>query len=153
VYRLPTEAEWEYACRAGTSTAYSFGDDPALLHVYGNYKDRAGGGTGADGEHSDGFKTTAPVGLFLPNPWGLYDMHGNVWEWCVDWYGPYAAGAVTDPVGPQQGSGRVGRGGCWNGVAGSAHSGFRYYRAPGYRYDYFGLRLALAPPVLEPAAP
>jgi formylglycine-generating enzyme required for sulfatase activity/outer membrane protein assembly factor BamB len=104
VYRLPTEAEWEYACRAGTSTRFSYGDDPRYTNLknYAWYYDISG-------------HTTHPVGQKLPNPWGLYDMHGNVWEWCQDWYGTYRGGAAVDPQGPASGADRVIRGGnCCN---------------------------------------
>ncbi len=98
VYRLPTEAEWECACRAGTTTAYSFGNDQGQLSNYGWWKVNAGG-------------TTHPVGLKKPNLWGLYNMHGNVWEWCQEWYGGYSGGKLTEPTGPASGSYRVIRGG------------------------------------------
>ena len=102
-YRLPTEAEWEYACRAGTKTAYSGGDTPEGLAAIGiNVK--------------DGQRFTSPVGGFQKNGFGLYNMHGNVWEWCQDWYDPkgYTAGRQTDPTGPATGTARVQRGGGWS---------------------------------------
>ena len=101
-YRLPTEAEWEYACRAGTTTAYSFGDDPDDLEDYGWYFDNS----------DDKYQK---VGTKKPNPWGLYDMHGNVYEWCLDWYGPYPTGKANDPTGPPEGKEKVARGGSFCG--------------------------------------
>ena len=99
VYRLPTEAEWEYACRAGSQKAYSFSGDSRILGNYGWYKFNSN-------------ETTHPVGLKKANAWGLYDMHGNVWEWCADWYGEYPSGTSNDPSGPKDGFTRVYRGGC-----------------------------------------
>jgi formylglycine-generating enzyme required for sulfatase activity len=130
--RLPTEAEWEYACRAGTQTAFSFGDDPSAL---GDYAWHAGN----SGERSH------PVGQKKPNAWGLYDMHGNIWEWCADRYGKYPKGFATDPSGPTTGDTRVSRGGSWRYVVGKG--GFRCADrdgcgAPAGCYGYGGFRCA-----------
>ena len=132
-YRLPTEAEWEYACRAGSQTSYSFGDAPPQLDAYGWYADNSG-------------EMTHPVGQRKPNTWGLYDMHGNVWEWVQDWYGAYAPEPVTDPQGPASGSERVFRGGSWVNPAMGCRSAFRYRLAPGRRFDYLGFRLLRTAP-------
>jgi formylglycine-generating enzyme required for sulfatase activity len=132
VYRLPTEAEWEFACRAGTTTTYSFGDDESLLSRYGWTKDNGGG-------------TTHPVGSKLANPFGLYDVHGNVWEWCQDWYGGYPSFAVTDPKGAVSGSSRVGRGGSWFGPAEDCRSAIRYGSNPSPRDYYDGFRVTCVP--------
>jgi formylglycine-generating enzyme required for sulfatase activity len=128
VYRLPTEAEWEYACRAGTTTKYSFGDSDSELGDYAWY-DRI----------SD--KRTHPVGQKKPNAWGLYDMHGNVWEWCQDWYGGYPSGSVTDPTGAASGSYRVYRGGSWYTLSGGCRSAIRYRSTPDFRNSYLGFRV------------
>jgi formylglycine-generating enzyme required for sulfatase activity len=112
-YRLPTEAEWEYEARAGTTTAYSFGNDQGQLSQYAWYGATSG-------------SQTQPVGKLRPNAWGLYDMHGNVWEWVQDWYGPYTAAAAVDPAGPSSGSRRVFRGGAWLSAAGGCRSASRY---------------------------
>jgi formylglycine-generating enzyme required for sulfatase activity len=133
VYRLPTEAEWEYACRAGSDTAYCFGNDEELLSDYAWYDD-----------NSDG--RPHPVGEKKANAWGLYDMHGNVWEWCSDWYDEYPEGAVSDPSGPTEGSGRVFRGGSWLSGAAYCRSAYRFRFDPSYRYYYYGFRVALSSP-------
>ncbi len=106
-YHLPTEAEWEYACRAGATTTWSFGDDGSLLNNYGWY--------GANAYH-DSEQYPHSVGQKLPNAWGLYDMHGNVWEWCQDWYAPYNTKKkeTVDPKGPEKGKYRVWRGGSFS---------------------------------------
>jgi formylglycine-generating enzyme required for sulfatase activity len=132
VYRLPTEAEWAYACRAGTTTKFSFGDDDSELGDYAWYR-----------ENFD--KKTHPFGSKLPNAWGLYDMHGNVIEWCQDWYGAYPSGAVTDPTGAASGSLRVFRGGSWFSTAGFCRSAYRYGGGPSSRNDYNGFRVSLSP--------
>jgi formylglycine-generating enzyme required for sulfatase activity len=131
-YRLPTEAEWEYACRAGTTKAYYFGDDPAKLPDYAWF----------DGNSGD---ETHPVGQKKPNAWGLYDMHGNVWEWCQDWYGGYPTSDQVDPQGPSEGSDRVYRGGSWRHDPRRCRSADRHRFEPGHRYHNLGCRLALVP--------
>ena len=130
VYRLPTEAEWEYACRAGTTTAYSFGDSIGELRDYAWYHQNSGGFS----------RTTHPVGQKKPNAWGLHDMHGNVFEWCQDWYGDYPSGSVTDPTGPSSGSQRVLRGGSWNDIT-FCLSAIRFGPAPDYRNNRLGFRV------------
>jgi formylglycine-generating enzyme required for sulfatase activity len=115
-YRLPTEAEWEYACRAGTTTAYHFGNDSNDLSKYALF-----------GGHKAGVWATQKVGIKLPNAWGLHDMHGNVWEWCADEYGPYRVETeVVDPQGPDKGVGKVARGGSWDYGAVKCRSAQRY---------------------------
>ena len=132
VYRLPTEAEWEYACRAGTTTQFSFGDDESDLGDYAWYDD-----------NSDG--KTHPVGEKLPNAWGLYDMHGNVREWCQDRFGDYPSGSVTDPSGATSGSDRVYRGGSWYDYAGYRRSANRGRFRPSLRDINDGFRVCLSP--------
>jgi formylglycine-generating enzyme required for sulfatase activity len=131
VYRLPTEAEWEYACRAGTTTAYSFGDN--ITPKNANYEDSKIG-------------KPIVVGSYKPNAFGLYDMHGNVFEWCEDWFGVYPAGVVTDPKGPATGIYRWMRGGGFLYPDSSARSSSRgHYSAPTFRNDLSGFRLAKTP--------
>ena len=131
-YRLPTEAEWEYACRAGTKTVFSFGDDESKLGDYAWFK-----GNADDVDEKYAHK----VGLKKPNPWGLHDMHCNVFEWCSDWHGKKLPGG-TDPVGPDRGSYRVNRGGSWWGDPGRCRSAFRDYTGPSLRSDNLGFRVA-----------
>jgi formylglycine-generating enzyme required for sulfatase activity len=120
-YRLPTEAEWEYACRAGTTTKYYWGDSGSEYYRYGNFADRSYGEKyhwvdWIDKSQDDGHTETSPVGSFPPNAWGLYDMSGNVWEWCQDWYDNtyFIESPRKDPTGPPSGNDRVLRGGSWN---------------------------------------
>jgi len=134
-YRLSTEAEWEYACRAWTSTRFSHGDDPGNIKLsdYAWYGDPS-----IEGE-------THPVGQKLPNPWGLYDMHGNVLEWCQDWYARYDGGISLDPQGPTTGSARVARGGYWFDPAEACRSADRATFFPDYVDRNIGFRIVLAP--------
>jgi len=131
VYRLTTEAEWEYACRAGSKAAYSFGPNSKTLGDYAWFEENSG-------------SQTHPVGEKKANAWGLYDMHGNVWEWCSDWYGKYPKGSVSDPSGPSEGSFRVLRGGSWSPVAAICRSANRFRYAPSNRDRDLGFRLALS---------
>jgi formylglycine-generating enzyme required for sulfatase activity/serine/threonine protein kinase len=148
-YRLPTEAEWEYACRAGTTTAYSFGD--TISPDQANYNSPAAYGSALPGVVRE---ETTPVGLFPANAWGLYDMHGNVWEWCADWYGLYPRGSFIDQTGPEAGTLRVLRGGSWYFNARNCRSACRARGAPGYRNSTVGFRIVWEPDGLpgEPEA-
>jgi formylglycine-generating enzyme required for sulfatase activity len=138
-YRLPSEAEWEYACRAGTTTAvyYNIGDRNRELDAIAWWD-------GNVPKNWIGLGKTGPVKQHLPNAFGLYDMIGNVSEWCFDWYGDYPSGDVTDPKGPSSGSYRVGRGGSWSNVARRARSAFRFGFDPGIRRNFLGFRPALS---------
>ncbi|MCD6365194.1 MAG: formylglycine-generating enzyme family protein [Planctomycetes bacterium] len=142
-FHLPTEAQWEYACRAGATTRFSFGDEDAELHKYGNYCDKSNtdGIEWQDKDNDDGYDKTAPVGSFRPNAWGLYDMHGNVLEWCADWYGPYLGDSVSDPAGPPSGSQKVYRGGCWFLDARRCRSADHSGLEPGRRIGNLGFRI------------
>jgi len=124
-YRLPTEAEWEYACRAGTTTAYSTGSNI----------------TTSQANFNNTLNRTSAVGSYAPNAWGLYDMHGNVWEWCWDWYGGYPSRAQNDPDGASSGSDRVLRGGSWSHSAAGVRSAYRSSYTPAYRNSYGGFRV------------
>jgi formylglycine-generating enzyme required for sulfatase activity len=126
-YRLPTEAEWEFACRAGTQTPFNFGE----LENCAWYSANSNGQTHVVGEKK-------------PNTWNFYDMHGNVWEWCQDRYGALPGGSVTDPQGPLAGTNRVFRGGSWGVAASRCRSAYRVWNKPDYRDYTVGFRLALA---------
>ena len=161
VYRLPTEAEWEFACRAGSEKAFFFGDDRRDLADYAWFLNNSG-----DKEmdfaallnrlkdNPRGYMDTLlsagwathPVGEKKPNAWGLHDMHGNVWEWCSDYYGDYPKGAVTDPVKSKKGSLRVFRGGSWDVEAAGCRSAFRLYGGPSSGGPNLGFRVALSSP-------
>ncbi|MBF0452069.1 MAG: formylglycine-generating enzyme family protein [Candidatus Magnetomorum sp.] len=142
IYRLPTEAEWEYAARAGTTTAYSFGNDSSQLSKYGNFCDFQCTFSWKDANQDDHYKNTAPVKSYSPNALGLYDMHGNVWEWCSDGYGDYPITPVIDPEGGQSDRGRLLRGGSWFSLAGDCRSAYRFRGGPDRRSDNLGFRLA-----------
>ncbi len=138
-YRLPTEAEWEFACRAGTTTPHHFG---SVLN---------GKQANCDGRHPYGTETKGPylgrtsdVGSYAPNAWGLHDMHGNVWEWCRDWYDKdyYWQSPVDDPAGPKLGSYRVRRGGSWDSNARFCGAATRSNYAPDRCRNYLGFRIA-----------
>jgi formylglycine-generating enzyme required for sulfatase activity len=133
-YRLLSEAQWEYACRAGSEAAYCFGDDEKQLGEYAWYWDNSE-------------NKTHPVGEKKPNAWGLYDLHGNVWEWVQDWYGDYPSEPQSDPSGPESGSARVIRGGGWGDGAGNCRSAYRGGYDPGVRGGNLGFRLARLGPL------
>jgi formylglycine-generating enzyme required for sulfatase activity len=132
-FRLPTEAQWEYACRAGTKTRFCSGDADAGLTDYAWFGANSGG-------------TTHPVGEKKPNAWGLHDMHGNVWEWCADWWEQdyYGKSPRDDPTGPVTGAGRVLRGGSWDDGARYCRSASRFIINPGDRFDGLGFRVAVS---------
>jgi len=133
-FMLPTEAQWEYACRAGSTTSFCFGNDETELKEYAWYFENS-------------HLQSHPIGTIRPNVWGLYDMHGNVCEWCQDWYGRdyYANSPTDDPTGPAAGSERTFRGGGWDHSARSCRSVHRSYGDPGCRNYILGLRVALVP--------
>ena len=135
---LPTEAQWEYACRAGTRTRFSFGDDLNYrqLGEYAWYSSNSGNKTHAVGEKK-------------PNPWGLYDMHGDVWEWCEDWYGSYSSGSATDPTGPSRGTNRVLRGGSWYSSVNCLRSANRNRNSPDITNYNYGFRCVAVGGVLR----
>jgi formylglycine-generating enzyme required for sulfatase activity len=129
--RLPTEAKWEYACRAGSKTRFSFGDAEEGLGDYAWYRANSG-------------STTHPVGQKKPNARGLFDMHGNVWEWCADWYGDYPKGAATDPQGPASGRFKFLRGGAWHSSPSHCRSAPRRISSPDIRSDRCGFRVVVS---------
>ena len=130
-YRLPSEAEWEYACRAGSTNHFSFGDSEADAHDFAWTAENAEG-------------TPHPVGLKRPNQWGLHDMHGTVWEWCQDWFVEYPATPLQDPLGPPGGKYKVFRGGGWNQDVKFARASNRFMMAPGTGINFVGFRVALS---------
>jgi formylglycine-generating enzyme required for sulfatase activity len=138
-FGIPTEAQWEYACRAGTMTPYHFGSQ--LNGREANCDGTVPYGTVKEGPY---LEKTSAVGKYPANPWGLYDMHGNVWEWCSDWYGDYPPESVKDPSGPADGSIRVLRGGSWRNVAVFCRSANRSWNGPSNRFLNLGFRLALS---------
>ena len=157
-YRLPTEAEWEYACRAGTMTRYSSGDDPETLATVGNRADASSAKMEWGIKASDGYEFTAPVGKFKPNAFGLYDMHGNARQWCADWAGGdyYGKSPVDDPPGPDSGDVMLGfkaqprmchamRGSSWGDGPVYARSVYRCRGLPDARDPYTGFRVARTP--------
>ena len=132
VYTLPTEAQWEYACRAGTQTRYNLGDGVWDLLRAGWYQANSGG-------------RTRPVGQKTPNDWGLYDMHGNVREWTASWYGPYPGEEVEDFQGSRLGQLKVNRGGSWSITGQYCRSAYRHWNEPNFRFNNLGFRVSLSP--------
>jgi len=139
-FRLPTEAEWEYACRAGATTPFNTGEQLTAdqANIDGRYPYAGGPAGAARGK-------TTPVGSFKPNAWGLSDMHGNVWEWTNDWYGPYDGAHATNPPGPSRGTKRVIRGGSWAFDANSARCALRYTHSPQDKGYSLGFRVVAEP--------
>jgi uncharacterized protein (TIGR02996 family) len=133
-FRLPTEAEWEYCCRAGTTTPYHSGEGLGALERVGWCNYQAQWYTATE---------TKPVGRFIPNAFGLHDTHGNVWEWCSDWFGPYLPDDATDPTGPASGTGRVVRGGSWYFAPRICRSAYRFYYSADLRTDSHGCRVIM----------
>ena len=147
-FRLPTEAQWEYACRAGTTTAMSFGD--TLSSKQANFKGKPYNGA----EPGPSLNGAAKVGSYPGNPWGLHDMHGNIFEWCRDWYHPKLPGGVDPDLSTATASSRVRRGGGWTDDGWPCRSAFRLRFEPERRYDHIGFRIVIVQvnPQKEPAA-
>ncbi len=152
-YRLPTEAEWEYACRAGSTTRFNNGDDPDELTKSGAIYDVDTSKvfpewTPFATKSSDKHQFTAPIGKFKPNAWGLYDMHGNVWEWCSDWHDEkyYANSPAEDPQGPDDGEVKIRRGGSWHTWPFYCRSSFRNWNSRTTRYVLVGIRVVMEVP-------
>lgn len=144
-YALPTEAQWEYACRAGTETPFYWGqlpDGKMANFADGNYSSAYPNKENINHKNEDGFIHTAPAGSYPANPFGLYDMSGNAYEWCSDWYAEYSSEPVIDPRGPSEGKFRVLRGGSWFNTAVVMRSPFRYACIPGLRCSVTGFRIA-----------
>ena len=138
--RLPSEAEWEYACRAGKTTPFNTGNNLTTnqANYNGNYPYN-------NNPKGNDLQKTMPVGSYSPNSWGLNDMHGNVWEWCSDWYGNYPSSSQTNPTGASSGLIRVRRGGSWGSVARNCRSALRSSLVPSNRFNFLGFRLVVAP--------
>jgi formylglycine-generating enzyme required for sulfatase activity len=143
VFTLPTEAQWEYACRAGRGTAFALGD--SLSAGQANFDGTRPYGAGKEGAYP---QRTTKVGSYPANAWGLFDVHGNVWEWCADWYDEdyYASGPAVDPAGPERGTARVLRGGSWNNSGHVCRAAKRNRYRPDFKNDNIGFRVVLVVP-------
>jgi sulfatase modifying factor 1 len=141
-YRLPTEAEWEYACRAGSQAAYTWGKTiDCTQAMFANNSSDSRDCLDYVREKDFPLDGPAPVMSYSPNGWGIFDMHGNVWEWCLDWYGAYPSDRVTDPKGTPSGSQKVRRGGSWFKGASLCRSANRNFGHPASRYATLGFRV------------
>jgi uncharacterized protein (TIGR02996 family) len=143
-YRLPSEAEWEYACRGGTSSSTPFCFGKSLASAQANFR---GAYPYGGAEEGPSLRRTCPAGSYRPNAWGLFDLHGNVWEWCKDWYAEdyYGKSPAQDPLGPSNGSRRVFRGGGWSHGGGNCRAAYRRGGTPSLRYVALGFRVAAVP--------